>query len=1294
MKSLHSTIIMLCVGALCLFYGYKTVSFETNDSDVRGINERAEHLAKQYQWSEALVTYDSIYSVTRSQLEQLIADVGHMHIYQLSGANQNYYSYRIQAEKRIKRILEERTSFISSIDQWRISNALNRYHLVLAEYEEGQSMYLEMNEALRQVESLQRPMLPDRPSLNQMEAYIIQSRLLLKQHPEDLFYLEQVDHLLQVYQIARNEKVISLMGDALLGLAEAIEAPEHLKLLRQARNNDLLRLPMLMDSIKPLYIAHRATQLYRETRQVYKEAVGLLTQGRIANQQKRYRLAISRLNRALSILGKKGNRIPLMAAIQEQLSMSYSGLDNKKESDVHRNAFLDVLESTRQNRELMARRDHLESIASMTNWLLFTLSVSIILLVLLVIWFNSHSHKRARNMHNVRALLLAICRHITGLTFQDVKGNREEMISDEKEWRHLVYKTISEQYEALHIELSLVYKKNKVVKELEKMDSIMDDFIHCSYLNNQGLQELADARLMLDKQQYVIENQIVQRKRMNNIKKTSLSILNSVRSVVEHLRYDFNTIKKEQSAEALSNMLDFAQEQLQDIILQNEVLSESIKIKKGKVNLEISKFNLQELFAIQEQRTRIFELSNRYFNVVPTDAVVKADKGLTLFMINTLVDNARKYTDEGDSVEVKAIEKDHYVEIAVEDSGSGIAASILEEVKANHQSNGFGLSNSYGIIEKYRKTSPLFSVCLFDIESKEGQGTRVYFRLPRVSKETPHLVSSGTSLIKGMLGKMLSVFIILFTGLFGGTVQRIAAQTIADSVVVRQTQTLLKRASLEADSAYYNNVKGQYENALAHSKRAIYFLNEDMKQQTDSSKVLGVLPLLALSKSSDSAEFTWWNSGLATDYYILLDIRNEAAISFLALKQFKEYQYNNYVYANLYRLVSSDRTLESYCAKLKTNTMNRTVGITLCVLVLFAIIIGYYVIYLFPRRKTQQNLELVLDIHRDLAKLAMSTSAFVYEEMLQLVFPAFDHLFNIHQLTFEELSRIDKSNTGIRAVAIDDEMALVLHLVSSDFSEEQDQLLRLLASYIGQLYRTVEEQRIIRQRDIEFASDEMERMQWESHILHVQNMLLDNTLSVFKHETLYYPTRMLQLIAKSKEGSREHLLALIELYEHYFDVFVPLSKRANESVKQMTFKRQQIPLKMVLERFQTIAHRLKLLSVECVAPNPEASLRCDRVLFEHLIESLMEGLPHFERMVIHSGDKNSGFVNFEMHYGVQLSAEETRIIFNPQFNHLHLLIAKQIIRDVDEFAGLRGCYLRCESGEHTIIRFAIPRGKV
>ena len=56
------------------------------------------------------------------------------------------------------------------------------------------------------------------------------------------------------------------------------------------------------------------------------------------------------------------------------------------------------------------------------------------------------------------------------------------------------------------------------------------------------------------------------------------------------------------------------------------------------------------------------------FNVEPTSAVVKADRVLTLFMLNTMADNARKYTPQGGTVAIKASETADYVEVTVEDT--------------------------------------------------------------------------------------------------------------------------------------------------------------------------------------------------------------------------------------------------------------------------------------------------------------------------------------------------------------------------------------------------------------------------------------------------------------------------------------------------------------------------------------------------------------------------------------------------------------------------------------------------
>ncbi len=49
--------------------------------------------------------------------------------------------------------------------------------------------------------------------------------------------------------------------------------------------------------------------------------------------------------------------------------------------------------------------------------------------------------------------------------------------------------------------------------------------------------------------------------------------------------------------------------------------------------------------------------------------MVKADKALTLFMINTLAENARKYTPQGRNGKVYARHEEDYVEISVEDNG-------------------------------------------------------------------------------------------------------------------------------------------------------------------------------------------------------------------------------------------------------------------------------------------------------------------------------------------------------------------------------------------------------------------------------------------------------------------------------------------------------------------------------------------------------------------------------------------------------------------------------------------------
>lgn len=105
----------------------------------------------------------------------------------------------------------------------------------------------------------------------------------------------------------------------------------------------------------------------------------------------------------------------------------------------------------------------------------------------------------------------------------------------------------------------------------------------------------------------------------------------------------------------------------------NDILALWIKMKQGSLSLNIETFELNELFELLRKGSRTFEMKRQSLEVQPTDIRVKADKALTLFMINTLAENARKYTPQGGMVKVYARQEEDYVEISVEDNGCGLS---------------------------------------------------------------------------------------------------------------------------------------------------------------------------------------------------------------------------------------------------------------------------------------------------------------------------------------------------------------------------------------------------------------------------------------------------------------------------------------------------------------------------------------------------------------------------------------------------------------------------------------------
>lgn len=71
-----------------------------------------------------------------------------------------------------------------------------------------------------------------------------------------------------------------------------------------------------------------------------------------------------------------------ISRIREQLSVSYAGLGMKEKSDYNRNIYLDILEDTRQDKELESRYQALEKEAGQLNVVLSLVIVGFVLVSL------------------------------------------------------------------------------------------------------------------------------------------------------------------------------------------------------------------------------------------------------------------------------------------------------------------------------------------------------------------------------------------------------------------------------------------------------------------------------------------------------------------------------------------------------------------------------------------------------------------------------------------------------------------------------------------------------------------------------------------------------------------------------------------------------------------------------------------------------------------------------------------------------------------------------------------------
>lgn len=800
----------------------------------------------QYSESEKLLSEAS--GLAPDNISKLNVEVLHMRLCQRRSANKEFYVHKFKAQSLIKSIGNNRKS-LTQKERDMFVFSCSEYSIVLSAYLYYVNKKEESSEVLLSLSDIDDFTLQSDTAQWLSYLYNVGAGGVLKDTSKVPVSAQEFEYLMQCYLLASHSGYIYWEANALQGLSEHLNNKEKFNCIQDynAPSIRYLKEEGVEDSLLSKVLAQKSLDLFVRYGDVYQTSGAWRTLSDTYYRMGDFEDMLNCLEKALE--DSSVYQAPdLVASIDERLCIAYSARGDKYMADVLRNEFLDIQDSTRQDRQLEARKDAINEKISVLN--------SIVLIIICAI--------------------VVLC---------------------------LVFATL------------IYYRKKKGFSK------------SFSYLSDQ-YEELTEQYAML-------ELKVSDERRLGVEHHAKASFVQSMQPLVDRMLHAVQRVSKpEYDNEHVAAELRYMQELCNSISEGNQLLTNWIQLRKGNVRLKVETFAISDLFDVVRMNEASFASKGIQLNVPPCDISIKADRVLTLFLVNTIVDNARKYTPSGGSITLECIpsEEAGYADISVTDTGCGMPEDVVEHLFEYHviedskeslevqKSHGFGLMNCRGIIDRYRKTSELFRKTEIFAESRVGEGTKITFRLPQVVKSLLLLITFSLS---------------------------VALNVNATDSVYKQ------KAAACCDSMYNCNVNGRYEDALAYGESC---------RQAFNDYYLSIKPtgIDTLTLYSGKSELLWWNDSLDVDFRVILSMRNETAVAALSLHKWKIYEDNNEAYIKLYSVLSTDETLDAYISNMQKYETLADYAFIVLAIIIFSIFAIFYRLYLrdffFEKRSLKQRI--------------------------------------------------------------------------------------------------------------------------------------------------------------------------------------------------------------------------------------------------------------------------------------------------------------------------------------------------
>jgi hypothetical protein len=547
--------------------------------------------------------YKKVHTITKNQTELLVSDIGLMKIYQRTAMNEAFYEMRNEARRHIKRIDQDPYLNMSPHETLRVKFAKSEFYIVSAIYYYYLRQHDEANEAM---DSVSNNLLKADPSQLLYFKYVKGWSYFCRGTLHDDQKMECFDVLYDTWETSKRLKVIYFEANSLQSLSDLFATNETYNYFKERRGYLLSNIYSPVDSLYPLRLADLSLKMFLKFQDPYQFTSSYVSIAQYYNLHGQYKEALNILSDAMEcvnshhkafypssdsttllrtyipndtinreikwVSNSKSKTVPeWISEIREQLSVAYAGLNNKPASDYNRNAYLDILNYTRQDKELENRYNTLQAELDNLN-MVFIITLIIAVIVVFLLWFfNRRAHERDV-VHTARLRdTLALCQKITTYS--------------------------SEQAEAKLEELNNAHFHNKEDKAMAK---VMIPYLTWVIDNRKALSSLSEEHNRLDKERYLSEEHIIENKKQNITKKACLSIVNGINPYIDRI---LNEVRKLQSSDInkdssiYKERLQYIDELVSTINDYNDILTQWIKVKQGAISLNIQNFELNELFS-------------------------------------------------------------------------------------------------------------------------------------------------------------------------------------------------------------------------------------------------------------------------------------------------------------------------------------------------------------------------------------------------------------------------------------------------------------------------------------------------------------------------------------------------------------------------------------------------------------------------------------------------------------------------------------------------------------------------